>query len=290
MSLKDYRLYEDAHYNALESAATLKVLLGKHKLNVVTAESLTAGMIVKMLVDVPGNGGSVYGGFAVYDTDAKRQMLGVKTEGVYSHKTAYQMAEGALMNSRAAVSIAVTGNAMVTRTDLSHMGQVFFGIGLRVPDAVTGAPFTIKTYATEICNETAIKKVCDDWKVLHGRGGGQPAPFQITSILADYIRLRTVKMACDYAVSVIDGNIGRMHDVTAPFKEWDRYCKPSWILNPFVHSSEKSTVDCDPYADRNYDEPRSGHVQAGGSKRQKSDRKRSNSRRRKSTRRSSKSR
>ena len=271
--LKDYRLYEDAHHDALKAAMALKILLGKNKLNVVTAESLTAGMISKMLVDIPGNGASVYGGFAVYDTDAKRQMLGVKTTGVYSNETAYQMAAGALNNSRAAVSLAVTGNAMATQSDLVHMGQVYFAVGLRIPDPTTGAPFTIKTFKTEVCDETSINKVCNDWKELHGRAGNNPAPFQITSILADYIRLRTVKLACKYAVKFITTNLDKISgNIIVPTKPWDQYCKPSWILDPFVQSDNKSTVDCDAYEVRDYDAP-APHM--GGSKHRKTLRRKS---------------
>ena len=65
----------DDTYNRLKS----------NELNIVTAESLTAGMIAATLVDLaPGYGSYVYGGHAVYDSDAKRQFLGVTQGDVYT--------------------------------------------------------------------------------------------------------------------------------------------------------------------------------------------------------------
>lgn len=100
-------------------------------LNLVTAESLTAGMIVKTLVDVPGEGDTIYGSFVTYDTDAKRKLIQVRTEGVYSEKTAKQMAEGALANSRAMVALSVTGDSMPSPSAESRLGQVYIGVALR---------------------------------------------------------------------------------------------------------------------------------------------------------------
>ena len=110
-NLMSRRLGKTAYVQALNSAFKLKQLLNTKKLNIVTSESLTAGAIAKILVDVPGEGSTVYGGFIVYDTDAKRMFNNVTTKGVYSYKTAYQMAKGALVKSRAMISVDVTGNA-----------------------------------------------------------------------------------------------------------------------------------------------------------------------------------
>ena len=56
---------------------SLLMKLRLHKLKLVTIESLTSGMIISNLVNIPNFGGSIYGGFAVYDTDAKRRFVGV---------------------------------------------------------------------------------------------------------------------------------------------------------------------------------------------------------------------
>ena len=123
-TLIDRRLPEFPRYEALNWALKLKILLQERKANIVTAESLTAGMILKTLVDVPMEGNTLYGGFGVYDTDAKRLWLNVKTTGVYGKKTAKQMAEGALANSRASVALAVTGDAMPYPESKKRLGEV----------------------------------------------------------------------------------------------------------------------------------------------------------------------
>ena len=116
---------------SFEKAASLKSLLVRKQMNLVTAESLTAGQISKTLADVPGNGAALYGGFCTYDTDAKRKFINVKTRGVYCQETAKQMAEGALLNSRAMVGLSVTGNSMPYYDHKEHIGEVFFGVSIR---------------------------------------------------------------------------------------------------------------------------------------------------------------
>ena len=71
-------LNEFARQRSLESAYRLLLKLRELNLNVVTAESLTAGLIAKTLVDIPTFGSNVYGGIIVYDSDAKRKYLNVK--------------------------------------------------------------------------------------------------------------------------------------------------------------------------------------------------------------------
>lgn len=96
------------------------------KHNIVTAESLTAGLIFSTLVDIPFGGKYKYGCFGTYDTDAKRVLLGVEVDNVYTHKCAKEMATSALKNSNASIAISVTGNAKAT--NLNKLGEVFIGI------------------------------------------------------------------------------------------------------------------------------------------------------------------
>ena len=105
----------------------------KSRLNNVTAESLTAGMIDSSLVNLPvlGNISQVYGGFAVYDSDAKRMFLDVKNPDVYTAQCAREMARGALNHSRAMVAIAVTGHARPNYPEQAAIGRVDIGIGVR---------------------------------------------------------------------------------------------------------------------------------------------------------------
>ncbi len=81
-----------------------------------TAESCTGGLIMACLTEVAGCSDVVERGFVTYSNEAKLEMLGVpaiviKTEGAVSAPVARAMAEGAIRNSRAQASVAVTGVA-----------------------------------------------------------------------------------------------------------------------------------------------------------------------------------
>jgi PncC family amidohydrolase len=82
----------------------------------VTAESCTAGLVSGTIAAIPGASKVLWGGFITYTMDAKISMLGVdeavvRRFGAVSEETAGAMAVGALENSAAAMSIAVTGLA-----------------------------------------------------------------------------------------------------------------------------------------------------------------------------------
>ena len=98
---------------------------------IATSESLTGGLIFSTLVNVPEVGWAKYGSFGVYDTNAKRISLGVKTKDVYTHQCAKEMAIGVLKNSNASLAISITGNAMPLQDkpeDMRKLGEVFIGI------------------------------------------------------------------------------------------------------------------------------------------------------------------
>jgi nicotinamide-nucleotide amidase len=81
-----------------------------------TAESCTGGGVAYQLTELPGSSAWFERGFVTYSNLAKVEMLGVKqslldTLGAVSEPVARAMAEGALSNSQAQVSIAITGIA-----------------------------------------------------------------------------------------------------------------------------------------------------------------------------------
>ena len=83
---------------------------------IATAESCTGGLIAGALTDIAGSSAVVDRGFVTYTNQAKIDLLGVlpdtlATFGAVSRETALQLAAGALMRSRAHVSVAVTGIA-----------------------------------------------------------------------------------------------------------------------------------------------------------------------------------
>ena len=106
-------------------------------LKLVTAESCTGGMIASAITCVSGASEVFYGGFVTYANEAKQKMLGVDNAilnqfGAVSEECAMTMAQGALYNSDADVSVAVTGIAGPTGgTDEKPSGLVYIAVGSR---------------------------------------------------------------------------------------------------------------------------------------------------------------
>jgi PncC family amidohydrolase len=118
-------------------ARSLLALLREKGLTLVTAESLTGGMIGSAVTGIPGSSDVYWGGFVIYTVDAKERLLGVNGRiisecGVVSRETACAMAEGALSRSPASVSIAVTGVAGPGGGSAGiPVGTVWLALGLR---------------------------------------------------------------------------------------------------------------------------------------------------------------
>ena len=84
--------------------------------NIATAESCTGGMVAAAITDVAGSSDVFDRGFVTYSNSAKSEMLGVvasliERHGAVSSQVAKAMAEGALLFSKAQISIAITGVA-----------------------------------------------------------------------------------------------------------------------------------------------------------------------------------
>lgn len=108
----------------------------RHRILVATAESCTGGMIISILTDIPGSSSMVDRGFVTYSNEAKIDMLGVSADtleryGAVSRETALEMAQGALRNSRAGITLAVTGIAGPDGGSAEKpVGLVWFGMAL----------------------------------------------------------------------------------------------------------------------------------------------------------------
>ena len=88
----------------------------KRDLKIATAESCTGGLVAAALTEIAGSSDVVDRGFVTYSDEAKEAMLGVpsatlKRYGAVSPETAAAMATGALKNSPADMSVAITGIA-----------------------------------------------------------------------------------------------------------------------------------------------------------------------------------
>ncbi len=83
---------------------------------VATAESCTGGLVAAALTEIAGSSDVVECGFVTYSNAAKQALLGVPAAtleryGAVSAETAAAMAAGALKNSQADFSVAITGIA-----------------------------------------------------------------------------------------------------------------------------------------------------------------------------------
>lgn len=89
-------------------------LLNEKGLRLVTAESCTGGLLSARLVNVPGSSSYFAGGFVAYSNELKTKLLKVDEEalknyGAVSEEVCRQMAIGALEETDADLSLAITG-------------------------------------------------------------------------------------------------------------------------------------------------------------------------------------
>ena len=108
-----------------------------------TAESCTGGLIAAALTAIGGSSDVVDRGFVTYSNEAKNQMIGVpmpliETHGAVSQQVAAAMAGGALVRSRAAIVVAVTGVAGPSGgSPHKPVGLVWFGLARIGTPAIT---------------------------------------------------------------------------------------------------------------------------------------------------------
>ncbi len=97
------------------AAQTLKIAMARG-LKLATAESCTGGLVIAALTDIAGSSAVVDRGFVTYSNAAKVGMLKVpaaliERHGAVSEEVARAMAAGAMENSDAGLTVAVTGIA-----------------------------------------------------------------------------------------------------------------------------------------------------------------------------------
>lgn len=97
-------------------SARVGAALRDRRLTLVTAESCTGGWVSQVVTHTGGSSAWFDRGFVTYSNEAKTEMLGVSPEiimkeGAVSLTTAEAMATGALGNSNALISLAITGIA-----------------------------------------------------------------------------------------------------------------------------------------------------------------------------------
>ena len=102
----------------------------ERRLRIVTAESCTGGLVSAAITAISGSSAVFDRGLIVYSNRAKQDLLGVAGDmiadyGAVSEPVARMMAEGALENSNAHISVAITGVAGPTGgTEMKPVGLV----------------------------------------------------------------------------------------------------------------------------------------------------------------------
>ena len=107
-------MYENTLMNELSER--LGQFLLARNMFLVTAESCTGGGLAEIITRIPGSSRWFERGFVTYSNDAKQELLGVNPDllarcGAVSEETVLAMAAGALANSHAHISVAITGIA-----------------------------------------------------------------------------------------------------------------------------------------------------------------------------------
>ncbi|MCU0800755.1 MAG: CinA family protein [Rhodobacteraceae bacterium] len=102
-------------------------------LRIASAESCTGGMVAVALTDIPGSSDVFDRGFVTYSNAAKQDMLGVspttlQTHGAVSEPVAAEMAQGALRNSLATITVSITGIAGPGGSAHKPEGRVCFAL------------------------------------------------------------------------------------------------------------------------------------------------------------------
>ncbi len=111
---------------------------------VATAESLTGGLVVAGLIDVPGSSAAVRGGVVAYHPDLKISLLGVdrvvlrRPGGSVQAEVAAQLARGARERFGATWGIGTTGVAGPDPSDGLPAGTVY--VSVAGPPTSDGAP------------------------------------------------------------------------------------------------------------------------------------------------------
>ena len=138
----------------------LKVVekLIKRKLTIATAESITGGLIAKMITDVPGSSDILKESFVTYAVEAKVNILGVEKSiidkfGVVSAEVAKDMVVKLKMITGRDICISTTGNAGPTVCDDKPVGRVY--VGINYLDEVKVLELNLEGSREEIREKTA---------------------------------------------------------------------------------------------------------------------------------------
>ena len=128
------------------------------KTTVAAAESITGGLISKLITDVPGSSCILKESFIVYSNEAKINILGVDAEtidkyGVVSKEVARDMVVRLKLLTGRDLCISTTGNAGPTVCDNKPVGRVY--VGINYFDEIKVCELNLAGERCDIRNDTA---------------------------------------------------------------------------------------------------------------------------------------
>lgn len=153
-----------------KSSELIKILAKKNK-KIVAAESCTAGLFAAAITEISGASEVFERGYITYSNASKIDLLTVPTfyideYGAVSLETAVAMAEGALLMSRADVSVAITGIAGPDGgSEQKPVGTVFIASAMKGKDTIceqflfSGSRSQIRSEAVKAAMDMVIKRL-----------------------------------------------------------------------------------------------------------------------------------
>ena len=156
--------------------------LSAQGLFVVTAESISAGLVAAEITNVPGSSEVFLGGVVAYQNSVKQELLGVSSQlmgqqGAVDAEVAAQMATGVRqrfakinqLDSQKVIGISTTGVAGPGESEGKPPGTVFIGISSRSGDAVYAYDFLgSRDEVRKQTVEAALKSLWEQLQVLGG--------------------------------------------------------------------------------------------------------------------------
>jgi nicotinamide-nucleotide amidase len=123
-------------------------------------ESITGGLILSTLTEVPGSSKVIKGGLVSYQTDIKIKVADVKKDtikryGTISYQTVTEMAVNGKNIFSSDICLAITGNAGPTPSDNKAIGEVY--------TAIAGSDKIIVGNNNFSGNRETIRKQCLLW-------------------------------------------------------------------------------------------------------------------------------
>lgn len=153
-----------------KSHQLLKVLRSR-EIKLSAAESCTGGLFSAAMTEIPGASEIFERGYVTYSNDAKIELLTVPTFfiedfGAVSRETAIAMAEGALLMSKAQISIAITGLAGPEGgTDNKPVGTVFIASAYKDHESIyeehifSGGRHKIRLQSVEAAMDMLLRRL-----------------------------------------------------------------------------------------------------------------------------------